>query len=113
MHQTVRQFSVLPCSFSSFSQEKGKRQKVETCQEGKKKRKLTQNQTTCIGHFGLKIIDVSDGTPVFCPPLFLFILFEKEGRRQKLESCQEEEEKKLTTTQTTCIDHFGLEIIDV
>ena len=70
--------------------EKAKARKLPGRREGK----LTPTQTIFKGYFGLEIIDASDGTPVFCPPLFLFILFaKKKGRRQKLESCQEEEKE--------------------
>ena len=60
---------------------------------GRREGKLTPTQTIFKGYFGLEIIDASDGTPVFCPLLFLFILFTKKGRRQKLESCQAEEKE--------------------
>ena len=55
--------------------------------------KTNKHSPVSKGYFGLEIIDASDNTPVFCPPLFLFILFAKKGRRQKLESCQEEEKE--------------------
>ena len=82
MPQTERQFSVLPCSFSSFLQKKGEKAEARKL-PGKREGKLTPTETTCRGHFGFEIIYASEGTSVFCPPLFLFILFAKKGENAK------------------------------
>ena len=47
------------------------------------------------GYFGLEIIDASDNTPVFCPPLFLFILFTKKGEKAEARKLPGRREGKL------------------
>jgi hypothetical protein len=56
----------------------------------------TQTQILVLmDHFGLKVIDASDCKPVFCPPLFLFILIIKrreEAGPRKLPGRKKEKE---------------------
>ena len=68
----------------------------------------TQTQILVLmDHFGLKVIDASDCKPVFCPPLFLFILFVKKAEKAEARKLPGRRKGKLSQLKLILKGHFG------